>query len=190
MTLAVFGGSFDPVHNGHIAMARYVLDKGLTQKVVVVPAFQSPFKSGSFAPGNHRLIMARLGFAEIDQAYVDDLELRRLGPSFMVDTLKQLQKDHPQNSLKLVVGADNVAGFFQWEKPEEILSLAQIIVLGRQGSSFEIPAEHKKAFFICADFDQKMSSTEIRVMLTSRNNTEGFLPPAVAQYIQTNQLYL
>jgi len=190
MKLAVLGGSFDPIHNGHVAMAEYILESKLAQRVIVVPAHQSPFKSGSSASPHDRLTMVNLAFLHNDDIQVDDLEIKRPGPSYMVETLEKLQEKNPDDCLRLVVGADNVDGFFQWEQPLKILSLAKILVLGRQGSTMVVPAEHRDSFLMYPDFDMRMSSSEIRVMLTEEGSAGDFIPPAVAKYIQTNDLYI
>ena len=190
MKLAVLGGSFDPIHNGHVAMAEFVLKKGLANRVVVIPAYQSPFKSGSTASPQARLTMANLAFAHNDDVQVDDIEILRQGPSYMVETLHQLHEANPDCTLRLIVGADNVGGFFKWKEPLEILLLAEILVLGRQGNPINIPTEHRESFLLHPEFDMRMSSTEIRVMLADRSSASDFLPPAVAQYIQSNELYL
>ncbi len=190
MELAVLGGSFDPVHNGHVAMAQYVLENDLASKVLVIPAFRSPFKPESAASSLDRMKMANLAFAHCGQVRVDDLEIRRGGSSYMVETLEELHRLNPQSCLRLIFGADNVDDFFQWEKPEKILSLAKILVLGRHGHSMKIPPRHRDSFLLYPDFDQRMSSTEIRVMLAAGDPVGDFLPPAVANYIQANGLYL
>ncbi len=134
--------------------------------------------------------MVRLAFGHNSDIQVDDLEIRRQGPSYMFETLEKLQDANPNCSLHLVVGADNVGGFFQWEQPLKILDLAKVLVLGRQGSAMVIPAEQEDSFLLHPEFDMRMSSTEIRVMLAEEGSASDFLPPAVAQYIQTNELYL
>ncbi len=190
MELAVLGGSLDPVHNGHVALAEFALAKELVSQILVIPAFRSPFKSDSAASAQDRLKMAHLAFDPFDQIEVDDLEIRRGGSSFMVETLQELQRLNPGSALRLILGADTLAGFFQWEKPEKILSLAKILVLGRHGHALNIPELHRDSFLLHPEFDQRVSSSEIRVMLAAGDPVGDLLPPAVARYIQTNGLYL
>jgi len=115
MPLAVLGGSFDPVHCGHVEMARHVLNTGLARKILVIPAFTSPFKSGTRVSARHRLKMAHLAFPKSRTIEVDDREIRREGPSFMVDTLEELHRECPDRLLRLIIGADNVQDFFRWQ---------------------------------------------------------------------------
>lgn len=189
MALAVLGGSFDPVHNGHVAMARHVLDLDLAQEVMVVPAGRSPFKDCSTAESKHRLAMARLAFADFPQTRVNDLELLRPGPSYMVETLEELAKIHPECSLKLIIGADNVGDFFQWQRAADILDLARVLVLGRQGQGPQLPDELSSSFQLVPDFDQRVSSTEIRVMLASGKSVAHLVPATVLAYLTQYNLY-
>jgi nicotinate-nucleotide adenylyltransferase len=170
-------------------MAQYVLDKKLATRVLVVPAFRSPFKMNNTVSALHRLAMARLAFANNHSIEVDDLEIKRGGASLMVDTLEEMRRRLPGASLRLIMGADNVGAFFHWKKPETILSMAEILVLGRQGHALEIPAAHQGSFLLHPEFDQRMSSTEIRVMLAAGDPVGAYLPPAVVGYIQANGLY-
>ena len=189
MTLAVLGGSFDPVHNGHLAMARFVLHSDLAEQVVVVPAYCSPFKSGSSASAADRLKMVELAFGSVPGVQVDDLEIKRGGPSYTVQTLRTLGEQNPGKALCLVLGADNASGFFRWREPEEILHLARVIVLGRRGHAMEIPPAYQASFLLHPDFDLKMSSTEIRAMLARGEKADQYLPAGVSRYIQSRGLY-
>jgi len=190
MKLAVMGGSFDPIHNGHVGIVDFVLENNLADRVVVLPTFLSPFKTASSASPQDRLAMATLAFAQNDEVLVDDLEIKRQGPSYMVDTLETLHDANPGYSLRLVIGSDNVTDFFLWHEPLKILSLARILVLGRHGSTMDIPSKHQNSFLLQPEFDMRMSSTEIRVILADKGSASDFLPPAVVQYIQSNNLYL
>ncbi len=189
MPLAVLGGSFDPVHNAHVAMARHVLDRELAHEVFIVPAGRSPFKDRVTVDGDHRLAMVQLAFAKIPQTRVKNLELLRPGPSYMVETLEELAKAHPGRELKLIIGADNVEDFFQWQRARDILDLARILVLGRQDHPTRLPAEFLSSFQLVPDFDQRVSSTEIRVMLASGKSVAHLVPATVLAYLQKNDLY-
>jgi nicotinate-nucleotide adenylyltransferase len=189
MALAVLGGSFDPVHNGHVAMAEFVLTSNLASKVHVVPAFLSPFKQQSTAPADDRLAMVQQAFAPVEHCVVDTREIIRQGQSYMVETLLEMKEEDPGQSFRLILGADNLAGFWQWHKPEQILTLAKILVLGRQGQAFVVPDHHRDSFIFYPQFDHRVSSTEIRAMLASGEEATALLPAAVARYIQKNGLY-
>ena len=189
MALAVLGGSFDPVHSGHVAMVRHVLDSVVVQKILVIPAAVSPFKSGTSALAVHRLEMARLAFQFGGQVEIDDREIRRGGPSYMVETLEELNREYPGTPLNLIIGADNVPDFSLWHRSEDILSLATVLVLGRHGHPEKLPDSPASSFVYLKGFDQRVSSTVIRAILANGSAVGDLIPPSVYQYIRDNDLY-
>lgn len=184
MIRAVFGGSFDPVHDGHLAMARAVLAAGLADRVCVVVAGRSPHKPSPAAAGAHRLAMVRLAFADWPAVDIADLELRRRGPSYTVDTLEALAAAHPGDVLRLVLGADQYRALPDWRRPERVRELAEPIVLARGGDRAAPGAVH-----VLADFDAPVSSSAIRAMLAEGRRPDGLVPPPVARYIASHRLY-
>lgn len=195
MIRGVLGGSFDPVHNGHLAMARYVLDRGLAHCLHVIPARISPHKSGTGALPARRLDMVRLAFDAVPGVVVDQRELHRPGPSFTVDTLEELAREHPADSLLLVIGQDNLAGLGTWRDIDRIARLAQVAVLAREGDTAVpgpgLPVDLNLRY--CEDFHQPVSSTTIRAILREsgpgRMLAAAHLPPKVTEYIARHQLY-
>ena len=133
MTRALLGGSFDPVHAGHVAMAAHVLERGWADVVHVVPAWLSPHKDLAAAPAAARLDMVRLAFAGLPRIVVDPREIAAGRPCRTVETLESLVADHPGDPFRLVIGADNLADFHRWSRPDRLLELAQLVVLGREG---------------------------------------------------------
>ena len=198
MIRGVLGGSFDPVHCGHLAMGRYILDQKLADRVHVVPARLSPHKSRTGASAGQRLTMVRLAFAGMSGVYVDDREIRRPGPSFTVDTLEDLASQYSRDQLLLIVGADSLAGLASWRNLDRIAALARVAVLARgepAPSAFATGAAISPDLQISyhPDFDQPVSSTKIRAILGGQHwapeDQTGLLPPAVAAYIAEHQLY-
>ena len=198
MIRGVLGGSFDPVHNGHVAMARYVLDHNLVQSLHIVPAYISPFKTSTSADALQRLNMARLAFLDLPEVVVDNREITRSEPSYTVETLEGLALEYPDDQLLLVIGADNVPGLAGWKDPQRIGALATVAVLARsreevpdQLSAPPLPPGLRIQYH--DDFDQPVSSSRIRAILGGaggdRESLSEFLPPAVASYIFRNQLY-
>lgn len=198
MIRGVLGGSFDPVHNGHVAMARYFLERDLVHCVHVVPAFNSPFKTGTSADALQRLTMVRLAFLEVEGVVVDNREITRSGPSYTVDTLESLAAEYPDDQLLLIIGADNLPGLSGWKNPLRIGDLATIAVLARPGDASTspdvdkpLPSELRVQYH--DDFDEPVSSTRIRAILScgsaDQEDPADFLPPAVSRYILRNQLY-
>lgn len=194
MILAVLGGSFDPVHLGHVAMGAEVLARGLADRLLVVPARRSPHKDEHPASPADRLAMCRLAFADLEEASVDDREVVREGPSFTVDTLRELSGLRPDDELALVMGADSLAGFPRWREPGAIVGLARLIVFAREGvdptpadlAAAGVPADRA---VLVPDFDHRVSSTGVRAMLERGVVPEAMLPPEVAEYIRAGRLY-
>lgn len=190
MIRALFGGSFDPVHNGHLAVVRHLLAHGLADHVVVVPAALSPFKDGMTAPAEQRLAMARLAFGDESAVSVDDREVRRGGTSFTIDTLRSLAQEHPDDRWRLVIGADNAAGLARWREAAALADLAEVVVMPRGGAD-PAPAQGLGGarFLLVEDFDEPVSSTAIRAMLARGAVPDADLPPAVARHIRRCGLY-
>ena len=189
MPLAVLGGSFDPVHSGHVEMARHVLKCGLARNILIIPASHSPFKKSASTADSHRLAMTRLAFSGDEFCTVDDREIIRGGDTYMVETLESLKGEHPNRQLRLIIGQDNVADFTRWHRFQDILNIAQVLVLGRQRLDATLPDELPPSFIPVPGFDQRVSSTEIRAILASGQPANDLLPEGVQQYIQAQGLY-
>ncbi len=190
MIRALFGGSFDPVHNGHLAIVDHVLRRGLAERVVVVPTLLSPHKDGATAPAAERLAMVRLAFAGQAAVAVDPRETLRAGPSYTIDTLRELRAEHPADRWRLVVGADNLAGLPTWREAAELTRLAEVVVMPRAGSPTVLPAGVERGRFLVAEgFDEPVSATAIRAMLAAGRLPGDALPAAVARHIRAGGLY-
>ncbi len=199
MIRAFLGGSFDPVHEGHVAMARHVLSTGLADIVHVVPAWLSPHKNQSAASVAHRLAMVRLAFPESPDLQIETWEIDRGESCYTVDTMRALQQVHAGDDWLLVIGADNLASFDRWHQPEALQRLAKIVVLGRDGHQMSpavVQAKGLLAERVLSEpgFDQPVSSTAVRAMLragpaSAKQLVAGGIPAAVARYIVTHKLY-
>lgn len=175
VTTGILGGSFNPPHRGHLALARTVLDLGLADSVVLIPAAIPPHKAlPSQADADTRLRMAKLLAAEDDRISVNDLELRRDGPSYTVDTLRQLHALEPEVSYRLIIGSDLAKTFASWREYHEVLRLAPPLVAERPDDVFGgaedfagLPTEDRK-FLVDGRFDMRpvdVSSTKVRKLL-------------------------
>jgi len=194
MLRAVLGGSFDPVHLGHLAIVDHMLDKDLADLLVIVPAWLSPHKVENSADPADRLAMVRLAFAGHDEALVDDREIIRGGVSFTVETLEEMAREFPADRLRLVIGGDNLPGFSGWRCPERIQELADIVVFPRDGCG-PTPETIQRAgldparVISVTDFDHPVSSTTVRVKLRRGILPEDQLPSGVVEYIAAHRLY-
>lgn len=194
MLRAVLGGSFDPVHLGHLAIVDHMLDKELADLLVIIPAWLSPHKFGNSADPKDRLAMVQLAFAGHETALVDDREIVRGGVSFTVETLEELAREFPEDRLRLVIGVDNLPGFSGWRSPDRIQELADIVVYPRDGfgptPEAILHAGLDPARVIpVTDFDHPVSSTTVRGILRQGLLPEDQLPGPVVEYIAAHRLY-
>jgi len=195
MLRAVLGGSFDPVHLGHLAIVEHMLDKDLAEAVTVIPAWRSPHKFENSANPADRLAMVRLAFEDIASVMVDDREITRGRVSFTVETLEELALEFPEDRLRLIIGGDNLAGFPGWRSPERIQELADVVVYPRDGIVPTVRAIRRSGLapgrvIPVTDFDHPVSSTTVRAMLAEGILPENQLPVGVAEYIAARHLYM
>lgn len=194
MRLAIFGGTFNPPHLGHVEAARACLRVLEPDLLLIVPDHLPPHKElpeGSAAP-EQRLEMCRLAFAGLPRCEVSDLELRREGPSYTVDTLRQVQREQPRAALWLVVGTDMLMSFERWYCPGEIAAMARLAVVAR--SEEDRARIAAKAEDLRARFGARIDLIDNRVVEVSSTALRGggggeLLPPAVADYIRAHGLY-
>ncbi len=202
MNLALFGGSFDPVHRGHAAMVDLLLERDLADEVILVPAARSPFKQGHAASGAHRLAMLELVFGRRPRIRIDARELGRPGPSHTVDTLEALAEEFPGARLSLVVGGDNLPDLPRWHEVDRILALADLIVFPRRDVAGEGPAQEDvtgllrsagllpRAVTVASGFHEPVSSRAVRASLAADADVTDLVPGPVAAYIKRHGLYV
>lgn len=194
MIAALFGGTFDPVHAGHVALVRHVMAAGLAERVQVVPNWRSPWRDEPVAAAPHRLAMCRLAFAGVAGAVVDPFEIEGGHPAWTVDTLEHLTDSDPETRWRVVIGGDQAAAFPRWRRPGRILELAELLVVDRGGGE-DAAAALAAAGFAAArirrapDFDHPVSGTAVRAMLARGSDPGDALPPGVAGYIAAQGLY-
>jgi nicotinate-nucleotide adenylyltransferase len=196
MRIGIFGGSFDPVHNGHLAVARACQEQASLDEVWLVPTAVQPLKrKGPQATNAQRIEMLRLALEENPTWRVCTLEIDRGGASYTVDTLRQLHEELPDAELFFLMGSDALRDVARWKEPREIFRLATPLVVHRAGESAP-NVEMLQAF--CAVAKQprivempplEISSTEIRRRLASAELIDEFVPPAVVRYIAQNSIY-
>jgi nicotinate-nucleotide adenylyltransferase len=186
--IIILGGSFDPIHCGHLAAAQAALDCLGPAVVLFVPAAVSPYKSrGALAPAKERLHMTRLAAAEREEFCVTGLELRRDGPSFTADTLRLLRALCPEPELWLALGTDAAAGLPAWKDAHEIKRLARLACVGRPGYPPVSLAGWNMLNIEAKTPD--ISSSLIRTRARAGASLSGLLPPAVEQYLLRKGLY-
>ena len=190
MKIGLLGGSFDPVHLGHLLVARAAREEVGLDRVCFIPAAQSPFKPGtSPAPAPERLRLLRLALAGETECEIDDLEIRRGGVSYTVDTLRHYAGKFPGAELFYLIGADQTAQLPQWREAGELARLAQFVVAPRQGEKpGALPAPFRGRAL--RGFPLAVSSSEIRARVKAGLPVTRLTPEAVAEAIANNRLYL
>lgn len=185
--IGLMGGTFDPIHVGHLAIAdRARAELGL-DVVVFVPA-GDPWQKRAVASAEDRCEMVRLAIADMPGFEVSRIEVDRDGPTYTVDTLRVLRAQEPDVELWFLLGADSLAGLPTWREPEEVVRLASFAVVARAGSAVEAPDVTGLSLRVVPMDEIAVSSTDIRARLGRGVPVEG-LPPAVEGYIRARGLY-
>jgi len=185
MKIALFGGTFDPVHHGHLLLARDALEVLELEKVVFIPAAQSPHKLACVpADAGARLEMVRAAVAREPRFEVDDSELHRQGPSFTIDTIAQWRAQVPGAEFFYLIGHDNLRELHTWRRYEELRALVQFIVFGRSGPDVVDPSP-----FPVLDRHIDISATEIRSRVAQGLSVRYLVPDAVLAIIEARDLY-
>ena len=185
--VAVFGGSFDPVHNGHLALAGEVLRRGLAAEVWFMVTPQNPHKQGNALSDEQlRLQMVRLAVEGMEGVRACDFEFSLPRPSYTLNTLTALDEAYPECCFSLLIGADNWEKFDRWYKGDEIQSRYGIIVYPR-GSEGEPPLPQGVRWLPAKLHD--VSSTMVRAAVAAGDAISSLVPPAVADFIKDNGLY-
>ena len=178
--IAIFGGTFDPIHNGHLHVAESALNELGLDKVIFVPAGNPPHKC-SGTDKRHRYNMVRIATLCNPQFEVSDYEVRRKSLSYTVETLKYFEKKYPGARLYYIVGADALREMSGWYQPQEIFEIADIVCAGREGEKKYETAGANVVYLEAADYNA--SSTAIRKGLFNE------LPKGVAEYINKHEVY-
>jgi nicotinate-nucleotide adenylyltransferase len=197
--LGVFGGSFDPIHEGHLAMARGARDAARLDRMMLVVAKVPPHKGATVASADDRLAMARLAVEGENGLEASDLELRREGPSYTIDTVRELQRHDPRAAIALLIGSDSLADLPKWKEARALLEEATPLIAPRRDADRgELQALRPSLGDVAVDRLERgwldlplrdVSSTEVRQRLAIGADASGLLPPAVLRYIRDHGLY-
>lgn len=217
--IGIIGGSFDPVHNGHLGLARAARSTFQLDRVLFVPAGTPPHKQNqAITPAHHRVEMLRLAIDGEPGFEISKVEIERGGVSYTIDTLRTLQSENPDAELNLIMGADTFLDLDTWKEFDRVLASCNVLVASRPGvpldAAFEdietvfprlpfsykpTPPEPRRRVYTCAETGRRIalfvippeavSSTEIRAALRKGKPVKKMLPPGVEGYIMTHRLY-
>ena len=206
--LALFGGTFDPVHYGHLRCAEQARKVFGLERLYLLPAGQPPHRLAPLAATPQRLDMLRLAQAEFPKLAIDDRETRRDGPSYMVDTLEELRSENPGRVMVLLLGQDAMNGLHRWRRWQRLFTLAHVVTFPRPGVHADYPPELAGLLerrgsaspgellempaggFLHLDLELiDISATGIQAIILRGDSPRGMLPDGVLAFIRENSLY-
>ncbi len=187
--IGIYGGTFDPIHMGHLITARVVLEKRNLKKIIFIPCRLSPLKQDEVpVQSEHRLEMLKLAISGIPFFDYSDYEIMNTEVSYSINTIREFKKHH--HEIELIIGYDNLVVFDKWKEPDEIFKLAKVVVMRRTHEK-EITNNHKyfdKAVLVDTPTIE-ISSTEIRDRIRKGLTIDYLVPKEVKEYISKNNLY-
>ncbi|HAV13173.1 MAG TPA: nicotinate (nicotinamide) nucleotide adenylyltransferase [Opitutae bacterium] len=188
--MALFGGSFDPVHNGHLTIARYALKQVGLDRIVFMPAACSPLKGQETRVSDDaRAEMLELATHGESRFKVDTYELERGGVSYTIDTVEYFRANYPNTELYFMIGADQFELLDQWRRIEDLAQLVTFLVFGRPGSSVQACAVAGLHYLEVDAPLMEASSSEIRTRCQKKQSIQDLVPPAVEAFISDEGLY-
>ncbi|MDQ7798406.1 MAG: nicotinate-nucleotide adenylyltransferase [Candidatus Edwardsbacteria bacterium] len=189
--IGIFGGTFDPIHYGHLIAAQSALEALGLDRLIFVPAGKPPHKCNwKISPPAIRFKMVQLGITGNKHFTVSDIELASQCASYTVESLKKLKKMFPGSELYLLIGLDQALALSTWRKPEEILKICQVVVMSRPGyRTVEVESKWRKETGFLTVPLIEISASDIRGRIFRGASIEYLVPPRVRQYIQQQGLY-
>jgi nicotinate-nucleotide adenylyltransferase len=191
----ILGGTFDPIHLGHLAAAKAAMECAHLDRVLLVPSAQPPHRGAAQAPAEDRLAMSRLAVDADTLLEVSDVEVKRGGKSYTVDTLRELHRSFPDDELFLILGWDAARLFRTWHEPEAVSTLASIVIVGRPGMSLPTTTDLKAVgmdpnrVVMCLLPTPDISGSELRRAIAAGKSVAGKVPSAVERYIAEHHVY-
>ncbi len=195
-SIVVYGGSFNPIHNGHLGICRWAKDRFGADQVLLIPAAYPPHKEApDLASGEDRAAMCRLAAEDLPWLSVEEFELRRGGKSYTVDTISYLRQQYPGDQLLLMIGTDMFLTFRQWRRWQEIGKMARLLVASRHQDDLEQLKAQQRSLeadgvqsILMENPVEELSSTQVRQQLRETRECDR-IPPAVLAYIRAHELY-
>ena len=197
LKIGLLGGTFDPIHNGHVALANYAYQSAGLDKIVLLVTGEPPHKKHVIASAQQRLHMAQLAVESYPWCEVSDMEIRRKGTTYTFDSLRQCRKLWPDAELFYIVGVDTLGEVHTWYRAAEVAKMTTFLAIRRGGIPSEKEASIRKNFMedmggkvhFMPGLDMEVSSSEVRQKLLGGQSTSSLLPEKVAQYIAQHHLY-
>ena len=197
MKTGLFGGAFNPFHNGHLQLMQHYLEALSLDRIFLIPTAIPPHKTAQYlVSAEDRLAMLALVAAQDKRLIVSDMEFHRQGKSYSIDTIHALKKQYPKDDFYLIVGSDQFLYFQEWYKADEILSLVTVCTSARHSGEYETLLAFQKQYenmknCIISNFEVfDISSSEIRNRVKEGKSIAHLVPPSVENYIKEHGLYV
>jgi|ERR1044071_148100 nicotinate-nucleotide adenylyltransferase len=188
--LGLFGGSFDPVHLGHLLVAQAAREELSLTRMYFIPAAQSPFKPDRPpTPANERLRLLRLALSGKEWCEIDEQETQRGGVSYTIETVRDYAKRFPKAPLFYLIGADHISELPKWRQAEELAAAVEFVVIPRPGQK-DVPFPKPFRGRMLTGFPLGVSSSQIRSRVRAGQPIDDLVPEAVSEAIRNNRLYL
>ena len=197
MRIGIYGGSFDPVHNGHVNAAKNFMEELSLDKIIVIPAYQPPHKKGlALTPSEHRMNMCNLAFGKLEGFEVSDIEIKRADEGYMADTVALLREEYPDDEFFLLIGGDMLLSFRRWYAWSKITDEAVLAVAARNwedDAALEAEAAVLRSYgaevrIVPIDV-KEISSTSVRETVRRSDDISSMVPEGVDEYIWDHYLY-
>lgn len=186
--IAIFGGSFDPIHFGHIHLVEQILKSKRFSEIVVVPA-GDPWQKNPEVSAQLRLEMARLAFAELPVT-VSDIEVLRSGPSYAIDTVRELKRSFPDAELTWILGSDVIDSLSSWHEIDTLVREVEFLIVKRPGAKTDLQLLPKNIRFMEIEIEAlDISATQIRNAFLKNEDVASLVPAIVAGFIKSKGLY-
>lgn len=189
--VGMFGGAFDPPHLAHVALARAAVEQLKLDELRIFPTGDAWHKTQILSPAAHRLAMARVAFGDLPHTVIDERELHRPGPTYTIDTLRELKAQQPEAELFLIMGEDQAVSLTRWREWQAIPALATICMAARASTDADapraLPAEVELKLLRLPEMPE--SATEVRERVAAQEGIDHLVPPGVARYIDQHSLY-
>lgn len=197
MRIGIFGGAFNPIHNGHLHLAECYFNQLALDKIIFIPTALPPHKTAEhLISGEDRINMLNLAVGGNSAYSVSDIEFHRDGKSYTYDTICELIKTYPNDDFYLIIGSDQFFYFQNWYKAEEILKTVTVVTSAREENEYNALCDFRQMHenmrsSIISNFDVvEVSSSQIRGRIKENKDISGLVPKSVAEYIKDNNLYV